>query len=61
MDEIEETDITSITKGLELFKCNLCSFESGHEISIKEHLLDHVNLPIYASKKKKKGMPKKEL
>ena len=28
-----------------MFECNLCSFESGHEDSIKEHMIDHVNFP----------------
>ena len=26
-----------------MFECNLCSFESGHEDSIREHLIAHVN------------------
>ena len=45
IDKIEEIDVTSLTNGLEMFECNLCSFESGHEDSIKEHMIDHVNFP----------------
>ena len=26
-----------------MFECNLCSFESGHEDSIRVHLIAHVN------------------
>ena len=59
-DEIEEIDVTALTNGLELFECNLCSFESGHEDSIKEHLLDHVNLPSNASEKEKRKNAKLE-
>ena len=59
-DEIEEIDVTALTNGLELFECNLCSFESGHEDSIKEHLLYHVNLPSNASEKKTKNNAKLE-
>ena len=59
-DEIEDLDVTSITNGHELFECNLCSFESGHEDSIKEHLLDHVSLPSNASKKEQRKKDKVE-
>ena len=51
-DEIEDLDVTAITNGHELFECNLCSFESGHEDSVKEHLLDHLSLPSNESKKR---------
>ena len=39
-DEIKEIDVSTLTNGLELLERNLSSFESGHEDSIKEHLLD---------------------
>ena len=42
-EEIEVLDISTLTNGHEVFECNLCSFESGHEDSIKEHLIDHLN------------------
>ena len=32
-----------MTNGHDLFECNLCSFESGHEDSVKEHISAHVN------------------
>ena len=35
--------LESLTNGHDLFECNLCSFESGHEDSVKEHLIEHVN------------------
>ena len=43
IEEIEGLDLVSLTKGHDLFECNLCSFESGHEDSIREHLIAHVN------------------
>ena len=43
IEEIEGLDIASLTKGHDLFECNLCSFESGHEDSIREHLIAHIN------------------
>ena len=42
IEEIEGLDIASLTKGHDLFECNLCSFESGHEDSIREYLIAHV-------------------
>ena len=51
IEEIEALDIKKITKGHELFECNLCSFESGQEDSIREHLIDHVNYPRKYQKK----------
>ena len=36
-------DIKSLTNGHDLFECNICSFESRHEDSVKEHLIEHVN------------------
>ena len=41
--EIEELDIEKITNGHYLFECNLCSFESEYDDSIREHLIHHVN------------------
>ena len=43
IEKIEGLDIASLTKGHDLFECNLCSFESGHKDSIREHLISHVN------------------
>ena len=43
MEEIEWLDISALTNGHEIFECNQCSFETGHEDSIKEHLIDHLN------------------
>ena len=43
IEEINALVIKKITKGHELLECNLCSFESGHEDSIREHMIDHVN------------------
>ena len=34
LEEIEGLDISNLTNGYEFFKCNLCSFEYGHEDSI---------------------------
>ena len=38
-------DIASLTNVHDVFECNLCSFESGHEDSVKEHMIEHVNSP----------------
>ena len=43
MEEIEGLDISTLTNSHELFEWNLCSFESGHEDSVKVHLIDHLN------------------
>ena len=43
IEEIEELYISTLTNGHEMFECNMCSFESGHEDSVKEHLIDHLN------------------
>jgi hypothetical protein len=43
IEEIESLYIASLTKGHDLFECNLFSFESGHKDSIREHLITHVN------------------
>ena len=48
LEEIEEIDIESLTNGHDLFDCNLCSFESGHEDSVREHFIEHVNHPKYS-------------
>ena len=48
LEEIEEMDIESLLNGHDLFECNLCSFESGHEDSVREHLIEHVNHPKYS-------------
>ena len=45
LEEIENMDVASLTNGHDVFECNLCSFESGHEDSVKEHMIEHVNSP----------------
>ena len=45
-EEIDEIDIVSLTNYHEMFKCNLCSFESGYDGSIREHFMDHVNYSL---------------
>ena len=52
LDKIEEMDIPSLTNEHDLFECNLCSFESGNEESVREHLIDHVNQSIRGVKHK---------
>ena len=37
-------DIESLTNGHDLFLSKLCSFESGHEDSVKEHPIEHVKI-----------------
>ena len=53
-------DISTLTNGHEVFECNLCCFESRHEDSIKEHLIDHLNhqkeYPKESSEEKTKSL-----
>ena len=35
----------SLRNGHDMFACNLCSFELGHEDGVKEHLIEHVHPP----------------
>ena len=42
MDKIKSKD-TILTNEYHLFECNLFSFESGNEDSVRDHLIDHVN------------------
>ena len=56
MEEIERLDISTLINGHDLFACNLCSFESGHGESIKEHLVDHVNHTNELARHKKKSL-----
>ena len=44
LDEIENMDIASLTNEDDVFECNLCSFESGLGDSLKEHMIEHINL-----------------
>ena len=39
----KKLDVLTLTNGHDIFQCNLCSFESGDEDRIKEHLIDHLN------------------
>ena len=43
MDEIEVLDISTTTNSNTIYECNLCNFESWHEDSIQEHLIDRLN------------------
>ena len=52
MEEIEGLDISTLTKGHDLFECNLCSFESEYGDSIKTHLVDNLNHTEYYIKMK---------
>ena len=43
LKEIERMDVTSLTNGHDIFMWNLCSLETGHDDSVKEHMIEHVN------------------
>ena len=43
IEEIENINIASFTNGHDLFECNMCSIASGLGVSIREHMIDHVN------------------
>ena len=53
IEEIKGINIAEITNGHDLFECNLCSFESEHKDSIREHMIVHVNYTIFFFKSKK--------
>ena len=44
LDQIENMNIASLTNGHDIFEFNMCSFESGRGDSVKEHMIDHMNL-----------------
>ena len=48
------------TNGYDILKCNLCSFKSGHEDSIKEHFIDHLNCTKEREEKNLKKEQKKK-
>ena len=45
IEEIKNISIENLTNGHDLFECNMSSFEFGHEDSVKEHIIEHVNPP----------------
>ena len=51
LEEIKEVDIDSLKIGHDLYECTMCSFESGHNDTIKEHLIKHVLSPKSTEKK----------
>ena len=48
-------DIKCLTNGHDVFECYLCSFESGHEDSGKEHFIEHVHPPNISEKTDESG------
>ena len=42
LEEIKEINIESLKSGHDIYECTMCSFESGHNDSIREHLIKHV-------------------
>ena len=59
IQEINEIAIESLKGGNELFKCNLCGFQSGQTVTVKDYLKEHVRTTLsstdidIASKKRK--------
>ena len=51
LEEIKEINIESLKSGHDIYECTMCSFESGHNDSIKEHLIKHVLSPKSTEKK----------
>ena len=45
LEEIDVIDIETRTNDEDMFKCDMCSFESGLENSIRDHLIEHVMVP----------------
>ena len=68
IQEINQIDIETLKGGHELFKCNLCDFQSGDTATVKDHLKDHINTTLSTtnsgvdktSQKEKKRDAKKE-
>ena len=58
MEEIEKLYMSTPTNGYDILKCNLCSFKSGHEDSIKEHFIDHLNCTKEREKKSEERVEK---
>ena len=57
MNEIEILDISTTTNGNTIYECNRCNFESWHEDSIQEHLIDRLNNTKKAKSWRKKVYP----
>ena len=49
LKEIESMDVTSLPNGHDIFGCNLCSFESGHDDSVKAKKIQPVQSGLYGS------------
>ena len=68
IQEINQIDIETLKGGHDIFKCNLCDFQTGDTATIKDHLKDHINTTLYTtnadvdktSQKEKKRDAKKE-
>ena len=56
LEEINEVEIDSLKSGHDLYECTMCSFESGHNDSIREHLIKPVLSP--KSTETRRGRPR---
>ena len=68
IQEINEIYIESLKGGSEIFKCNLCGFQAGQTVPVKDHLKEHIKTSLsttncdldIASQKEKKQNAKIE-
>ena len=68
IQEINQIDIETLKGGQDIFKCNLCDFQSGETATVRDHLKDHINTTLYPTnadvdktlQKEKKRDAKKE-
>ena len=49
LQEVNENDIESLKSGNEIFKCNLCDFQSGQTPTLKDHLKPHIQITLSAT------------
>ena len=45
MEEIEVIDINTLNKDEDRFECDMCSFKTGNESSIRDRIIEHVMVP----------------
>ena len=49
LQEVNGIDIESLKSGHEVFKCNLCDFQSGQTVAVKDHLKQHIQITLSTS------------
>jgi hypothetical protein len=60
LQEVNEIDIESLKSGNEIFKCNLCDFQSGQTVAVKDHLKQHIQITLSTTNSKLDKTSEKE-